>query len=127
VSPPDPFNPVFAYYGKFQNARGRFTGLPSWARSVVFIVALPGIFLVVLSILLLLVSILALLLLTVPAYMVLRSLVGGAAPEQPGAIVVESAGMAVDPGRKRVEATVVDPPERSLPEAGESAAHEARD
>jgi hypothetical protein len=111
VSPPDPFNPVFAYYGRFQNARGRFTGLPSWARSVILIVALPGILLVVLSILLLLVSILALLLLTVPAYMVLRSLVGTGESEPEGAIVVESAEMAVAPGRKRVEATVVDPPQ----------------
>jgi uncharacterized membrane protein YdfJ with MMPL/SSD domain len=111
VSSPDPLNSVFDYYGRFQSARGRFTGLPPWARSVVFVVALPGILLVVLSILLLLVSILALLLLTVPVYMLLRRLVGGAAPEQEGATIVESAAMAADPGRKRVEATVVDPPE----------------
>jgi len=111
VSPPDSFNSVFDYYGRFQSARGRFTGLPSWARSVVFIVALPGILLVALSILLLLVSILALLLLAAPTYLVLRSLVSGAAPEQHGEIVVESAGMPVETGRKRVEATVVDPPE----------------
>ena len=78
---------------------------------MMLIVALPGILLVALSILLLLVSILALLLLTVPAYLLLRGLVGKAAPEHPGAMVVESADIAVGPGRKRVEATVVDPPE----------------
>ncbi len=101
---------VFNYYGRFQSARGQITGLPSWARTVMLIVALPGILLVALSILLLVVSILALLLLTVPAYWLLRRLVGNAAPEQQGAMVVESAGIPVEPGRKRVEATVVDPP-----------------
>ena len=111
MSPPDPLNSVFGYYGRFQNARGRVTGLPSWARGVLYVVALPGILLLVLSILLLLVSILALLLLTAPAYWVLRSLVGNAAPEQQGAIVIESAGTAGDPGRKRVEAMVVEEPE----------------
>jgi len=111
VSPPDPFNSIFDYYGRFQSARGRVTGLPSWARGILFIVALPGILLAILSILLLLVSILALLLLTAPAYWVLRSLVSSAAPEEQGAIVVESPGMAAEPGRKRVEATVVEPRE----------------
>jgi hypothetical protein len=109
VTAPDPFNSVFGYYGKFQSARGRVTGLPSWARGVLYIVALPGILLLVLSILLLLVSILALLLLTAPAYWVLRTWVGNTARADQGAIVIEPG--AVEPGRKRVEATVVHPPE----------------
>jgi len=78
---------------------------------VLYIVALPGILLLILSILLLLVSILALLLLTAPAYWVLRSLIGNAAPEQEGAIVIESAAAPGDAGRKRVEATIVNPPQ----------------
>jgi hypothetical protein len=111
LNPLDPSNSVFSYYGRFQSARGRVTGLPPWARGVLYIVALPGILLLALSILLLLVSILALLLLTAPAYWALRSLVGNAAPEQQGALVIDSAGMPGEHGRRRVEATIVDPPE----------------
>ena len=106
MSQTNSLNSVFTYYGKFRDARGRLIGLPSWAKWLLFIVASPGILLVVLSILLLLVSILALLLLTVPAYAVLRGLVGGAAPEEQETIVIESSAG----HRKRVEATVVDPP-----------------
>ena len=108
---PDPINSTFRYYGRFQSARGRITGLPSWARGVLYIPALPGILLIILSFLLLLVSILALLLLTAPAYWVLRSLTGTAGSEEQGSIIIASASTPGDAGRKRVEATVVDPPE----------------
>jgi hypothetical protein len=65
---------LLEYYGRWQGFRGRFSGLPAWARFVVGIAALPGIILVGLSILAFLVSLLALLLLTVPLYRVLSSL-----------------------------------------------------
>jgi hypothetical protein len=78
---------------------------------VLYVLALPGILLIALSILLLLVSILALLLLTAPAYLVLYSLVGGGIAEQQGSIVIEPARAPGEQGRRRVEATVVDPPE----------------
>ena len=65
---------LLQYYGRWQGFRGRFSGLPGWARFVVGIAALPGIILVGLSILAFLVSLLALLLLTVPLYRVLSAL-----------------------------------------------------
>ncbi len=100
---------LWQYYGNFQSARGSFGGLPSWARAIVFLMALPGIALAVLSLVGLLVSILALLLLTVPAYRVLRSLTGTddetRVPQQGEWL----GGAAAAPARrKQVEATVVD-------------------
>ena len=64
----------FQYYGKVQGVRGNLMGLPAWARTIVFLFALPGILLLSLSILALVVSLLALLLLTVPVYSVLKNL-----------------------------------------------------
>ena len=86
------------YYGQFQDLRGSFGGLPPWARTIVGIFAIPGIVLLGLSILAFIVSLLALLLLTLPVYSLLRSLTAGTgvAPD-----------VAVNPGAKRVEATVV--------------------
>jgi hypothetical protein len=97
------------YAGRFQGARDRLTGLPPWARLLLFVASLPGILLIALSILAFLVSLLALLLLTVPLYRLLR-LVTAAGPgrevggERPGVTDFGS------PGRKRVEATVTDAP-----------------
>ena len=65
----------FNYYAnQFQGLRGNLTGLPSWARFIVGIFALPGLILLALSILAFVVSLLALLLLTAPVYSVLKSL-----------------------------------------------------
>ena len=64
----------FEYYGRVQGLRGDLFGLPSWARGIVFILALPGILALALSILLVLCSLAALFLLTVPAYRLLRVL-----------------------------------------------------
>ena len=52
------------------------TGLPGWARSVVFVAAIPGLILAALSIALLLISILALLLLAAPVYSLLKQVTG---------------------------------------------------
>ena len=65
------------YYGKYQDLRGSFGGLPSWARSFVFLAAIPGAILALLSLLALAVSILALLLLTVPVYRLMVFITGG--------------------------------------------------
>ena len=97
---------VVEYYTRFQGFRGRLTGLPPWARFVVFLAALPGILLICLSILAFGVSLLALLALAVPTYRLLRLVTGVERREQ-------EAGAAVgfeSPGRKRVEATVSDVP-----------------
>jgi hypothetical protein len=120
VSQSGSFNSLFGYYGRFQRARSDFGGLPTWARFILLLTALPGILLGVLSILLIVVSIVALLLLTVPAYGLLRRLThSGTSPDgieqaEAGTVVVESVepGGFGQPGRKRVDSTVVDPPEQ---------------
>ena len=100
---------VVEYYNRVLGVRGRLTGLPAWARLMLFVAALPGIALIALSILAFLVSLAALLLLTVPLYRLLQALTGTGARtgrvEREGITVVDD----VDAGpRKRVEATVVE-------------------
>ena len=98
---------VVEYYNRVQGVRTRLTGLPEWARVVLFVAALPGIALIALSILAFLVSLAALLLLTVPLYRLLRAVTGaGRERQRDGITVVEE----VDDGapRKRVDATVVE-------------------
>ena len=103
---------LIEYYGRFQGVRGQVLGLPGWARTLIFVAALPGIALIALSILALLVSILALLLLTVPLYRVLRALVGTAVPagDQPGreVDVIGFPGDLSSPGRKKVDVTIIE-------------------
>ena len=67
---------VVEYYNRVQGVRTRLTGLPEWARVVLFVAALPGIALIALSILAFLVSLAALLLLTVPVYRCLKWVTG---------------------------------------------------
>jgi hypothetical protein len=101
---------VVEYSDRFQGVRSSFGGLPSWARGVVFLAALPGLILIALSFLAILVSLLALLLLAVPTYRLMKLLTGGREREvTAGGVVVEEAGSYESPGRKRVEATIVDP------------------
>ena len=75
-------------------------GLPGWARVLVGIAALPGILLGVLSILVFAVSLLALFLLALPVYRLVSGL--RAVPVEPDVDVV-----AVSPGRKTIDATVI--------------------
>ena len=99
---------VVEYYDGFQRVRTGVTGLPEWARLVLFVAALPGIALIALSILAFLVSLAALLLLTVPLYRLLRAATGaGTALERQrdDITVVENVDGAP---RKRVDATVVE-------------------
>ena len=103
---------VVEYYSQFQGVRTRLTGLPSWARFLLFIASLPGVVLIALSFLAFLVSLLALLLLTVPLYRLLKLITG---TEQPVA-ETRPAPVGFDfgsPGRKRVDATVTDAPAES--------------
>src|SRR4051794_18413508 len=97
---------VVQYYGRFQSARGSLRGLPSWARFIVGVAAIPAIALASLSILVFLVSILALLLLTVPVYSLMKTVTGSHGSAGPSA---EEMPVASDsPGRRRVEATVLE-------------------
>ena len=107
---------LLQYYGKYQSARGVLSDMPGWARALVLLAALPGLALILLSLLAFCVSVLALLLLTVPLYQLLRSLTGaGPEAEEAGSVEVMSGGPfapfgdVAGPGRKRVEATVVEP------------------
>jgi len=103
---------LWTYYGNFQSVRGRFGGLPQWARGLVFLAALPGILLAILSLIAFLVSILALLLLTVPVYRLMQ-VVTGSGSSSPISEGESSTGSVLDAPpagpRKRVESTVVDP------------------
>jgi hypothetical protein len=101
---------LWRYYGNVQSLRGEVGGLPGWARSVLLFVALPGIAAIVLSILAFLVSLSALLLMTVPLYRLLKAVTVARTSRQ-GSSVEVLAGDFPTPGRKRVDATVVEPAE----------------
>jgi hypothetical protein len=100
------------YIGRFQSARGRFGGLPAWARGIVTILAVPGVVLLALSIVAVGVSILALLLLTVPAYRLLSAVTSTrAARASDSAAVPETRtefGDVPSAGRKHVDVRVVE-------------------
>ncbi len=104
---------VVEYYNQFQGVRTRLTGLPPWARFLIFLASLPGIVLIALSILAFLVSLLALLLLTVPLYRLLKVITGVESENRAVPAGAADAGFGLDfgsPGRKRVDATVTDAP-----------------
>jgi hypothetical protein len=86
------------YASRVQNLGGLFTRLPSWARFIVGIFAIPGLVLAALSLLGFLVSILALLILALPVYVMLKRIT------LPAMISTD----AVSPGVKRVESTLVE-------------------
>jgi len=100
---------ILQYYGRYRGFRDRFGGLPSWARGVLFVFAIPGIVLLLLSIVALAVSLLALLILTMPVYRLLAGLTGSARggspdeamPQQPVSVVPESP-------RRHVEVKIID-------------------
>ena len=102
---------VVEYTTRFQGVRSQLVGLPAWARGVVLLAALPGLILISLSILAFLVSIAALLLLAVPAYRLMQWMTGAGRSTEAstGGVVVEQGGSYDSPGRKRVEATIIDP------------------
>jgi len=79
---------LLEYYGRWQGFKGKAAQLPSWARFILLIAALPGILLIALSILAFLVSLLALLLLTLPLYRFLTALCG----VKPGEVVPAGTG-----------------------------------
>ena len=104
---------VVEYYTRFQGVRSRLTGLPAWARFLIFLASLPGVVLIALSILAFLVSLLALLLLTVPLYRLLKLITGVEDESRPAPAEASGTGFGLDfgsPGRKRVDATVTDAP-----------------
>jgi hypothetical protein len=97
---------IFEYAGRYQRVQSSLTGLPSWAKLILFVFALPGLIGVALSILALGVSILALSLLTVPAYRLLSAVVRGRRPpEEP---VTQEMDAAASPGRRHVDVTILE-------------------
>jgi hypothetical protein len=94
------------YASQAQGLRSNFGQLPSWARFLVFLFALPGIVLALLSILGLGVSILALLLLTVPVYRLMQ-LVCFSRPSGQDVTVTTLHGVE-SPGRRQVDAKVIE-------------------
>lgn len=100
---------LFEYYSRFENVRGSFRHLPSWARLILTVFAVPGIVLMGLSILAFLVSLLALLVLTVPVYRVLMAVAGRMEPSIPREQPVEPA-MSPSPGRRHIDVTIIEEP-----------------
>jgi hypothetical protein len=110
---------LLEYYGRWQGFKGKAAQLPSWARFVLLVAAVPGILLIVLSILAFLVSLLALLLLTVPLYRLMCGLFGvrveaagghsgfGPLPEGMEAVIDEAPAAGEGPAG---ETTVVETP-----------------
>ena len=98
---------IFEYYSRFQGVRGQIGGLPTWARGLIFIAALPGILLLSLSILAVLVSILALLLLTVPTYRLMQLLTGTGVREET-ADREEVVSPTVSTGRRHIDVKIVE-------------------
>jgi len=94
------------YFQSYGDVRGRLGGLPSWARGVVALVALPGLVLVGLSIVLFLVSLFALLLLTVPVYRVLRFICVSPAPTEQ--IGPQGENVYVTSGARRIDVKIVE-------------------
>ena len=90
---------LWRYYSNYQSFRGRMGGLPTWARTILLIAALPGIAAIALSILAFVVSLLALLLLTAPVYSALKSLTSRS---------VTSEMEVISPGAKRVDVRIVE-------------------
>src|SRR5687767_11857681 len=104
---------VFNYYSRFQGFRGQVGGLPSWARLVLSIFALPGILLMGLSILAFLVSLLALLLLTAPVYRLLMYVTGsgtaGTERQDSESVTMQAPGVGEpSPGRRHIDVTIIE-------------------
>jgi hypothetical protein len=95
------------YYGRFQDVKGRFGGLPSWAKWPILIAAIPGVTLALLSIAALAVSILALLLLTLPTYRLMQVLTGSGVHES-AAGETEFVPQTPSPGRRHIDVKIVD-------------------
>jgi hypothetical protein len=110
-----PFSPGYPYgmfqyvqyFDQAQGIRSRFASLPTWARGIVGIAAVPGIALALLSILLLIVSIIALLLLTMPVYRLLQ-LVCFSRPNRQEVTVDSEQDADIPSGRRQVDAKVIE-------------------
>ncbi len=94
------------YMNQAQGVRSGFAGLPSWARLLVALAALPAIVIAVLSIIGLAVSILALLLLAVPVYRVLRLVCSPRTDQRDVTVTVMHD--VESPGRRQVDAKVIE-------------------
>lgn len=102
---------LLQYYSRFSALRGGYAGLPSWARLLVAIMAVPGIVLILLSIIALLVSIAALLLLTVPVYRLVQWACGSRSTypnHAPMAADVSAQAVSPQAPRHRVDVTIIE-------------------
>jgi hypothetical protein len=104
---------IVNYAGRFQSATGRVSTLPSWAKLLLGIAALPGLILLGLSIVAFVVSLLALLLLTAPLYRVLTAVTSGGSVSSPEAQrgAEDSIADAPSPGRRHVDVKVIESPQ----------------
>jgi hypothetical protein len=98
------------YVGRYQDVTGRYRGLPSWGRLVVFVAAIPGIALGILSLVALAISIAALLVLAAPAYRLVALISGSTGGGFGGGMTVASAEPSESEsfGRRQVDAKVIE-------------------
>lgn len=108
---------ILNYYGRFERARGQWGGLPSWARGLLFVAALPGLILVLLSVAAFAVSVGVLLLLVLPTYRLVTAVSGARrgvhrAANDPLADAIGQVDIpsAVEPpaGRRHIEVTIIE-------------------
>jgi hypothetical protein len=106
---------ILNYYGRFERVRGQWGGLPSWARGVLFVAALPGLILALLSVAAFAVSVGVLLLLSVPVYRLLMAVSGTSAPRQSVQYPMHEAVRQVDipaaaprSGRRHIDVTIIE-------------------
>ena len=96
------------YFGRVQSFRGRMRQLPTWARGIIGILAIPGAILLALSLIAVVVSILVLLLLTVPAYRGLAALLLGRPVSPETEQLNEEAYVPPNPNRRHVEVKIIE-------------------
>lgn len=104
---------LLGYFARYQGLRMKLAGLPSWAKPVLLVCALPGLLAVGLSIVALVVSILALLVCVLPVLWALRTISGSRTVaaevpfDEPDDGFEPQASQEASPGRPA--ATVIDP------------------
>jgi hypothetical protein len=96
------------YFGRVQSFRGRMRQLPTWARTIIGILAVPGAIFLALSLIAVAVSILVLLLLTVPVYRMLSAVLLGRPVSPETEQLSEQEYVPPNPNRRHVEVKIIE-------------------
>lgn len=108
---------LLQYYGRFTRVKGQWGGLPSWARALLFVAALPGLILALLSVAAFAVSVGVLLLLVLPTYRLVTAVAGSRGgvrrtmSDPMNDLIPQVDIPSADPppsGRRHIEVTIID-------------------